>query len=93
MGEIDITKILIQVLTTGTSGAIIKIVLMVASIGFSFWWKFKIDKIKAEAARERESAEDRMNHERSIEQNNTDNNQIKSDSQRADDFLNGGKNE
>ena len=88
----QITASINSILTMSETSAIIKIILIFVTVGFSFFMAFKAKKIKIEKARTQE-AEDRAKIQAAtIKQNASDNQQIQSDSQRADDFLKGGKN-
>ena len=92
MGEIDIAKIIQDILSMSQTDAFVKIGFILAIIGFTIWWKIKGDNIKRDQARNSENRADQINHDHSIEQNRTDNQQVRTDSQRTDDFFKGEKN-
>jgi hypothetical protein len=90
VGEVDVIKMIQDVLSMSQTGAIIKIAFMVAVVSFAIWWKLKGKKIKRAQARSAESKAAQANHDSAVSQNRLDNIQVQSDSKRIDDFTKGG---
>lgn len=86
----DVADSVSTVLKMSNTAIIIKAVFMVATVFFAIWLKVKGNKIKIENARADEARNDQVNHDTAVNQNRTDNTQVRSDSQRVDDFFKGG---
>jgi hypothetical protein len=86
----EVTKVVSEILTMSETAAIIKIALILATVGLSIFIGFKTKKFKRDASQKEAASDATRNEQNSVKQNRQDNQQVQSDSQRADDFLNGG---
>lgn len=81
-----------SVLTMSSSGAIIKIVLLILTFGFTIWMTVRKKNVAIEDARKEEGHADNVNHNTAVKQNTNDNQQVATDSKRIDDLFKGDKN-
>lgn len=87
MGEV-IGQIQGIVTTSDMPSLIIKAALILIVVGFGIWGAIKAKSAKIEAARTEEQTSAQTSETQTTQQSTTVNQQIQSDSQRADDFLN-----
>lgn len=74
--------------TSDLPSLIIKAVLILIVVGFAIWGAIKAKNVKIDAARTSEQTSAQNAETQTTQQSTTVNQQIQSDSQRADDFLN-----
>ena len=93
MDEVSKTVIdtVTSTLTMSSTGAIIKIILIILSVAFGLYMAIKGKSIRKQQARDTENRDANRDSENTVNQNRNDNQQTQSDSQRVDDFLQGGK--
>lgn len=80
-----------SILTMSSSGVILKLVLLGATVLFTIWMSLRKTSAEIKTARKEEGHDDQVNHNQAVEQNKKDNQQVSDDSKRIDDLLTGEK--
>lgn len=84
---VDVIDALKNIINMSDTSAIIKIVLTIVLIAAYLFWSIRGKSIEIKASRKEEAKDKQENHDDVVVQNKKENDELQSDSKRADDFL------